>query len=67
MLNSRDKKTSTARPIRVMFSETNEGDHSKIFWKGIGEHFKETSDFTTVTVNGRKQQNNSFKAQKTKS
>lgn len=67
MLNSRDKKTSTARPIRVMSSETSERDHSKIFWKGIGEHFKETPDFTTVTVDGRKQQSNSFKAQKTKS
>lgn len=67
MLNSGDKKASTARSIRVMFSETNERDHSKIFWKGIGERFKETPDFTTVTVDGRKQRSNSFKAQKTKS
>lgn len=54
MPNRRDKKTSTARPIRVMFNEINDREHSTIFWKGTGEYFKGASDFTTVTLDGRK-------------
>ena len=54
MPNRRDKKTSTSRPIRVMVNEINDREHSTIFWKGTGEYFKGASDFTTVTLDGRK-------------
>ena len=54
MPNRRDKKTSTARPIRVMFNKINDREHSRIFWKGTGEYFKGASDFKTVTLDRRK-------------